>query len=398
MRLRFGDFTIETARYELHRKGAPVPVEPQVFELLAHLIAHRDRVVSQQELFDAVWDGRFVSQSALTTRINAARTAIGDSGRDQILIKTLPRKGYRFTGEVTIEEGQILPAGPLVTGKRPVLHQQIRFRRSPQGIRLAYAQSGKGPPLVKAANWMSHLELDWQSPVWGHWLHALSANHHLTRYDGRGNGLSDRDVPDVSLAAMVSDLEAVVDETQQGSFALLGIGQGASVAIAYAVRHPERVTRLVLYGGYIKGWRARGDLAEIAWRSALGTLIREGWGLDSVAFRQVFTSLFLPDGHPEQMEWYNELQRTAVEPRTALRLHESFGDFDVSELVSKIRVPTLVMHARGDLICPFSAGRALSIGIPGARLFSLESKNHILMEDELAFTQLMTELNGFLNR
>jgi DNA-binding winged helix-turn-helix (wHTH) protein/alpha-beta hydrolase superfamily lysophospholipase len=392
MPIRFADFTIDTARYELRQRGQLVPVEPQVFEVLTYLVTNRDRVISHQELLDAIWDGRAVTQSTLTSRINAARVAIGDSGSRQALIKTLPRKGYRFMGDVASTPD----VEPQPVSRRAAASQHIRFCQTPHGIRLAYAQSGKGPPLVKAANWMSHLELDWQGPVWGHWLQALSGNFLLTRYDGRCNGLSDRQATDVSLSSMVSDLEAVVEETQNSSFSLLGIGQGAAVAIAYTVKNPARVKHLVLYGGYVKGWRARGDLAEIAWRTALGTLIREGWSQNSVAFRQIFTSLFIPGGTPQHMEWYNELQRITVDPLTALKLHESFGEFDVSDMLPEVRVPTLVIHARGDVICPFAAGRVLSLGIPGARLVSLESNNHILMEDEPAFAQLVAEVEEFL--
>ncbi len=394
MQLSFNEFTIDTQRHELRRKGKLVAIEPQVFDLLAYLMANRERAVTHDELFDAIWQGRLVSLSTLTSRINAARAAIGDSGASQILIKTLPRKGYRFTGDVVPMPDVVPPDIP----KHSPAGQRIQFCQAMNGVRLAYAQSGEGPPLLKAANWMSHLELDWNGAVWGHWLRALSANNRLTRYDGRGNGLSDRDAPDVSFEAMLSDLEVIADRTQQTPFALLGIGQGAAIAIAYAAKHADRVSRLILYGGYIKGWRARGDLAEMAWRHALGTLIREGWGQDHVAFRQVFTSLFLPGGDPQGMNSYNELQRIAVDPMTALRLHESFGDFDVSKLVSGVKAPTLVMHARGDLICPFSAGRALSMGIPGARFVGLESRNHILLEHERAFAQAISEIGDFLER
>lgn len=392
MRFRFGPYVIDADRFELRHEHELVDVEPQVFELLSFLIRHRDRVVGHEELFEAVWDGRIVSLSTLTSRINAARVAIGDNGTKQAFIKTVARKGYRFAGEVVPVE-DIAEKPPF--GPRTAVSQEIRFCTSKDNVRLAYASSGSGPLLLKAANWMSHLEFEWQSPVWGHWIHALSQRYRLTRYDGRGNGLSDREATDVSLEAMVSDLEAVADAVGTQTFPLLGIGQGCATAISFAARHPDRVSKLILYGGYVRGWRARGDLREIAWRTALGTLIREGWGKDTNAFRQVFTSMFLPGGSPEQMEWYNELQRMTVHPETALHLHESFGDFNVSDILPKVKAPTLVLHSRDDVVCPFHAGLALAAGIPGARIVGLDSVNHILLEHEPAFARLIDEIATF---
>jgi DNA-binding winged helix-turn-helix (wHTH) protein/alpha-beta hydrolase superfamily lysophospholipase len=393
MPFAFGHYVVDPERFELRRGPDIVEIEPQVFELLCVLIKNAERVVSQDEMFETVWGGRIVSTSTLTSRINAARVAIGDNGTEQKYIKTIPRKGYRFIGKL-VEQRQ----GASEPSAKPHIArvaQEIRFCTSADSTRIAYAVSGTGPPLLKAANWMSHLEFDWDSPVWSHWIAALSRRHKLVRYDGRGNGLSDRKPDNLSLDAMVSDLEAVAAELGDGKFPLMAVGQGCSTAIAYAVRHPHRVSRLILYGGYIRGWRARADFREVAWRTALGTLIREGWGQETPAFRQIFTSLFLPGGSPEQMNWYNELQRMTVDPEMAEQLHHAFGDFDVSALLPKVKVPTLVMHAREDVICPFSAGLALAQGIPGARFVPLESSNHILLPDERAFSRLISELEGF---
>jgi hypothetical protein len=209
------------------------------------------------------------------------------------------------------------------------LTQQIRYCSTPDGIRLAYALSGEGIPIVRAAHWMSHLELDWESPVWGHWTEAMSAHNTFVRYDQRGNGLSERDVTDVSFEAMVSDLESVVDAAGFRRFFLLGISQGCAVSIAYAVRHPERVAGMILYGGFAKGWRKRGEAAEIAKRAAMGALMRDGWGQQDPVFRQMFTSLFIPEAAPEQMNWYNELQRSTVSPAIAHAIYEAGGVIDV---------------------------------------------------------------------
>ena len=276
------------------------------------------------------------------------------------------------------------------------MQQEIRFCTSSDGVRLAYATAGQGPPLVKTANWLNHLEFDWESPLWRPFLDALTARHRLLRYDERGNGLSDWDVEDISFEAMVRDLETVVDEAGLERFALLGMSQGCPVSIAYAVRHPERVSRLVLYGGYAKGWKHRGSPEDVEHDRALLTLIRQGWGRDNPAFRQIFTSLFLPDGTPEQVRWFNELQRITASPENAVRLMEAFGEIDVVRLLPEVRVPTLVLHCRDDARIPFEAGRAMASRIPGARFVPLDGRNHLMLEHERAWSRFVEEVSAFL--
>jgi pimeloyl-ACP methyl ester carboxylesterase/DNA-binding SARP family transcriptional activator/class 3 adenylate cyclase/tetratricopeptide (TPR) repeat protein len=273
--------------------------------------------------------------------------------------------------------------------------QDIRQCTTRDGVQLAYAVSGKGPPLVRAAHWMSHVEQDWNSPVWGHWLKGLSARHTLVRYDERGNGLSDWDVADLSFDSMVADLEDIVDAAGLRQFCLLGVSQSCAVSIAYAARHRERVTGLILYGGYAQGWRARGNEPEIRRREAMGTLIRDGWGQQDPVFRQLFTSLFIPGASQEQMDWFNELQRQTVSPHNAERFHEAFGRIDVTALLPRIAVPTLVVHARDDRVVPLEAGAALAQAIPGARMVVLDSANHILLDHEPAFRQFLDEVERF---
>jgi DNA-binding winged helix-turn-helix (wHTH) protein len=290
---RFSGYSLDLDRRELRCNAGLIDVGPQVFDLLVYLIRNRDRVVSKDDLLDAVWEGRVVSESTLTSRINAARRAIGDTGADQALIKTIARKGFRFIGEVEESAKSPPQASPVgVEEAARGLRQEIQFCAAPDGARIAYAVVGKGPPLVKTANWLNHLEYDWQSPVWGHVLRAFAARYRLIRYDERGNGLSDWDVEDISFEAFVSDLETVVDANGLERFPLLGVSQGCAVSIAYAVRHPERVSKLVLYGGYTRGRRRRGQQgADQA--DALLTLMRQGWGQDNPAFRQMYTSLFV---------------------------------------------------------------------------------------------------------
>jgi class 3 adenylate cyclase/pimeloyl-ACP methyl ester carboxylesterase len=290
-------------------------------------------------------------------------------------------------------------AAPAASAPLPatLYEQEIQFCTTPDDVQLAYARTGSGPPLVKTGNWMTHLEFDFESPIWRGLYRELSRDRTLIRYDARGNGLSDRDVEDVSLDLFVGDLETVVDAAGLERFALLGISQGCAVSIAYAVRHPERVSHLVLFGGYPVGWAKRArSTAEKEQGQAMLTLMRLGWGQENPAFRQLFTSQFIPDGTKEQADWFNELQRVSTSPDDAVRNTVANGDTDVSALLAQVSVPTLVMHAREDARVPFDQGRRLAAGIPGARFVSLASRNHLILEDEPAFPRFLQEIRAFL--
>jgi len=394
---RFDSYSIDVDRRELRRGTVLIEIGPQVFDLLVYLIRNRERVVSKDDLLDAIWKGRIVSESTLTSRINAARRAIGDTGADQNLIKTIARKGFRFTGEVEEGERALLQAfGERAEAAAPSLRQEVQFCTAADGVRIAYAVVGNGPPLVKTANWLNHLEYDWQGPIWSHLLRAMAARYRLVRYDARGNGLSDWDVSDISLDAFVSDLETVVDAVGLEKFSLLGISQGCAVSIAYAVRHPERITRLVLYGGYARGRRKRGQLSEIAQADALATLIRAGWGQANPAYRQIFTSRFIPGATPEQALWFNELQRITTTPDNAARIRGALDDMDVTGLLASVRAPTLVLHCRNDAVQPFEEGRRMAAGISGSRFLALEGGNHLILEHEPAWRRFLDEITHFL--
>ena len=275
------------------------------------------------------------------------------------------------------------------------MQQTIRFVKAPDGVRLAVGVSGSGSPLVKSANWLSHLEFDWQSPVWRHWFLFLSESHQLIRYDPRGCGLSDWDVEDLSQEAQLADLEAVIDASGLDRFPLLGISQGGATCIEYAVRHPERVTQLVLYGAYAEGWAQRGDESQRA-GMALIELIRQGWWQDNPAFRQLFGSLFIPDASAEQVRWFSDLMRTTTRPLIAARIFESFGGINVRACLPQVCVPTIVIHARGDARIPLEQGRLLASEIPGASFVTLESRNHILIEAEPAWQRFRETFAAFV--
>lgn len=279
----------------------------------------------------------------------------------------------------------------------PTPKQQIRFCTSADSVRIAYSTTGDGPPLVKAANFLSHLEFDWGSPVWRHWMTELSRDHTFVRYDTRGCGLSDWDVPELSFEAWVRDLEAVVNATGLEKFALFGMSQGASIAIAYAVRHRERVSHLILHGAYARG-RLKHSVTPRQREEAetMVKLAELGWGKDNPAFRQFFTTQFIPDGTPEQHRWFNELERVSTSPENAARFMRVMNEIDVTALAPLVSCPTLVLHSNRDARVAFEEGRLVAGLIPGARFVPLDSRNHILLEHEPAWRHWLDEVRSFL--
>ncbi len=274
--------------------------------------------------------------------------------------------------------------------------QKIRFCMAEDSVRIAYATVGEGEPLIKAANWLTHLELDWDAPIWSPLFRQLARDHQLVRYDERGNGLSDWDVDDLSFEAFVADLESVVDAVGEERFALLGISQGAAVSIEYAIRHPERVSKLILFGGYPAGWRIDASKATIREREAILTLTATGWGQDNPAYRQIFSSTFMPNATPEELEWFNEFQRVTTSPENAVKFLSAFGDIDVRHQLAKLTVPTLVIHSRGDQRIPMEIGLELATTIPNAEFVGLESENHLLLGREPASDDFVAAIRRFL--
>lgn len=281
-------------------------------------------------------------------------------------------------------------------GTATLPQQTVRHCTARDGTRLAYSSVGDGPPLVKTANWLNHLEHDFESPVWRHWLQELTNGHCLVRYDERGNGLSDWDTPELSFGSFVDDLETVVDAAGLDRFDLLGISQGVAVAIAYSLRHPGRVRRMVLYGGYSRGWRKRLMGDDLARRDAMVTLTRTGWGQDNPAFRQVFTNIYIPEATATQASWFNEVQRLSTSPANAALLMEVFAQIDVADLLPRVSVPTLVAHASDDQAVPFPCGEELAREIPGAQFLPLDGHNHILLEGERAWPVFVRGMRQFL--
>jgi DNA-binding winged helix-turn-helix (wHTH) protein/pimeloyl-ACP methyl ester carboxylesterase len=390
---RFGPFDLDVCERRLSRGGEVIPLRLKVFDTLRVLVENAGRLVTKQELLDTVWPETTVEENNLNHNVSVLRKALGDRATGQEYIETVPRVGYRFVAPVETAVSLGTPATTAAARAR----QEIRYCTTSDGVRLAYAGIGTGPPLVKASNWLTHLDFEWGSPIWRHWYRALSLHHRLVRYDERGNGMSQRDVPDVSFETWVRDLETVVDAAGLDRFPLLGISRGGPIAIAYAVKHPERVTHLVLYGAFAAGLNHIGSPTQIEARRALVSLIRLGWGLSNPAFCKIFTCRFIPEATPEHERWLDELQRVSTSPENAARLMERDDNIDVRPLLSQVKMPTLVIHCDRDVAVPATQGRQLAAEIPEARYVSLPSANHLMLETEPAWSLFLEELGLFLN-
>ncbi len=287
------------------------------------------------------------------------------------------------------------PGGLTASGLRS---QRIAFCEAPDGTKIAYATLGSGPPLLKAANWLTHLEFDWTSPIWGKCFAEIARDRRFIRYDERGCGLSDWDVDNLGFDAFVEDLEAVADKLELERFPLLGISQGAAVCVEYAVRHPERVSGLILVGGYAAGWRHMVSAEEKARREAVRALTELGWGTDNPAYRHIFSQTFMPDAGPQELAWFDEFQRLTTSPGNAARFQDAFGEIDVRDRLGAVRAPTIVLHSKDDLRIPLDMGRALASGIPDAQFVPLDSRNHVLVDYEPAWRTCMQAIREFLDQ
>jgi pimeloyl-ACP methyl ester carboxylesterase len=277
------------------------------------------------------------------------------------------------------------------------MKQQIRYCTTSDGVRIAYAATGEGTPIIRTAHWLTHLQHDFTSQVWKHVMIGLARNHRLVRYDPRGEGMSQRSCADISFEGWMRDLEAVADATAFPKFALFGCSQGAATAVAYAIRHPERVSHLILYGGFARGIMARGQAEEARPLLELAkALIHQGWGRRHPAHRQWFTTTFLPEGSADQYRWFNKLQKVSASPEVAARHLEVAAHMDISAMLPKVRVPTLVLHCRDDCLVPFEYGEELAAAIPGATLVPLDGANHLFLADSPAHRDFIHAVYDFL--
>ena len=396
---RFNQCTLDTERYQLNLRDNAVSVEPLVFDLLVYLVENRERVLSREELLDNLWEGKVVTDSALGARIKDVRKAVQDSGSKQAVIKTFHGRGYQFIAETT-EATAILSALEIQMSSKVEIgladQSPVRFCSSVDGVSIAHAIVGEGYPLVAVGSWMSHLEEDWSNPMWGHYISNLAQDFKVIRYDQRGNGMSDWDNVDISFDRMVEDLKAVIDCYNYEKVALFGPSQAASVSIAFARQFPGKVSHLILYGAYSRGRCKRGNPEGIEESKALVTLIRQSWGRDNPVVRQMMTSLFMPEASLEESTWFNEFQKTCGPGENLARFRELFDNIDVSNLLAEINIPTLVIQCVGDSVAPLSEGKLIASRIPGAKLVTLNSKNHMVFEKEPGFKRFLDAVHDFM--
>ncbi|HSK61175.1 MAG TPA: alpha/beta fold hydrolase [Actinomycetospora sp.] len=376
MRYVFGEHTVDIARAEIRGPHGPVHVEPQVLDVIGVLLAHRDRVVGRTELLDTVWGDRFVSESALSSRIKAARRAVGDDGTRQAVIRTVHGRGYRWVAPVLEGDGAAGEESAAVAAEPPEeaavddvdggLEQTIRFARR-GGTSLAYATVGHGPPLVIGGWWMSQLELNWAIPTFRAFLTALARRRTVVSYDRPGRGLSGGALA-LDLDGEVETLVRVVDALGGRPVSVFGSSSAGPVAAAFAARRPELVDRLVLYGTYADG----AAVAPAAVRRQLVDLVAAHWGLGS----RVLTDLFLPDGTADERDAFVAFQRASGPAGFAAQALEATYSFDVRDELPRITAPTLVVHRRRDRAIAPRLGREIAASVPDARFVALEGSEH----------------------
>jgi pimeloyl-ACP methyl ester carboxylesterase/DNA-binding winged helix-turn-helix (wHTH) protein len=389
----FSNYFLDVDERRLLRDNEELRLRGKLFDTLRVLVENAGKLVRKDAFMESVWPDSVVEDNNLDYCISQLRKLF----HPEKYIETVPRHGYRFVARVrniVSATSQAVQAGGQPT--IPLPRQDVRFSITEDGVRLAWASTGEGPPLVKASNWLTHLDFEWGSPIWQHWWTELSTHHRLIRYDERGNGMSQRDVPHVSFDTWVRDLETVVDAAGLDRFSLLGISRGGAIAIAYTVKHPERVNKLVLYGAFPMGLYHYGSLEELEARRALISLTRLGWGLHDAAFCRMFTNRFMPNSTPVHENWFDDLQRVSTSAENAARLMDVDSAIDVRGLLRQVQVPTLVLHCDRDKVVSPEHGRQLAAEIPNARYASIPSANHLLLAEEPAWEILLREFSGFM--
>jgi DNA-binding winged helix-turn-helix (wHTH) protein len=388
-RLCFDRFTLDLQRCALLRGQEEIRLRPKSLDVLRYLAEHPGRLVSKEQLIQAIWPGVAVTDDSLVQCIRDVRKALSDDPHR--IIRTVPRRGYLFAAAVSEEI-----VSPPLSGDS-ARDQEITFCRTPDGVNIAVASAGRGKPLIFHSTWLNHIEYEWQHPVRAPLLHFLANRFRLLRFDVRGVGLSDRDAADISFEGFGRDLETVFDALDLRCPALIGIAPGAPIAIAHAVRHPERVSKLVLHGAYALGRNRRHSPQQREMADALIALMQQGWGDEHSAFMRMFSTRYLPSGSPEQITLMARLAFLSTSHENALKVMIESCEIDVLDLLPKVSVPTLVLHCQHDSVVPFDEGRRVAMSIPNARFVSLESENHIPLPGEPAWAKFTAELAAFLS-
>jgi pimeloyl-ACP methyl ester carboxylesterase/DNA-binding winged helix-turn-helix (wHTH) protein len=397
----FGNFELDPVHRRLCLDGRPIPVEPRAFALLCYLVEHRDRVVPRSELLGEVWAGEPATDAALATGLRAVRVSLGDTGRQQQFVRTVHRRGYQFVASTTTATAgtnapRTTPAEQAATETAAGTRDVIRFCRTADGTRIAWAATGAGPPLVKSANWLSRIDLERTATFATHWFDGLTRGRQLIRYDERGGGLSDW-TSSFTLDEWIEDLDAVVDAAGLDRFPLLGVAQGSPLAIAYAALRPERVSRLILNAAYARGRLARAREAADQDEAALDLrLSLAGWYGNDSSFQRFLGAQFFAGSTPERWDEFTSYQRQTVSVANGARFLEAQSRMDVADLARQVNCPTLITHSRDDPRVPVSEAIELADLIPDSRLVVLDGSNQLLTADEPAWPTFLTELYAFL--
>lgn len=389
-----GQAEVRPSTREILCGGRSLIVEPLAMQVLVVLARANMGVVSRDDLIQRCWGGRIVTEDAVTRVLSKVRR-MGDEFCDGAFsLQTIRSVGCRL-----IVGGAGTPArmNTETSAGRPHEKQRVAFRRARDGVKLAYSRIGAGPPLVRTPNWHGHLDYEIENPLWRHWIAELSSRNTLLRYDQRGTGMSDWNIPELSFDLLLDDFAAVLDAAGLSRFDLLAISQGTLLAVAFAARFPERVNRLVVINGFASGWRHSQDPHHIESWDAMCTLIRAGWGKNSLALRQVYTSQFLPDGTHDQWDAWNEFQERSASAENAYHILQMFGSVDVSGLLSQVQAPTLVMHCGDDQLVSPERGSFIASMIPGAEFVALDGRNHLPQPQDASWPQIQHELRRFLS-
>jgi pimeloyl-ACP methyl ester carboxylesterase len=388
----FGNYLLDLDERTLLRDNEDIRLRGKLFDTLRVLVENAGKLVRKDAFMESVWPDSVVEDNNLDYCISQLRKLFHPAK----YIETVPRHGYRFVAKVTAPKphGRLIPLEPAVQSSS-VPDQQIEFFTTSDGVRIAYNVAGQGPVLVRTIHWLNHLDFEWKTPLRRQWLSEIMQHNVLVRYDQRGSGLSDWNITDFSFERTVQDFEELVDAAGLEKFAILGGCQGAAVGIAYAVRHPERVTKLIINGTFANGWPAPGPGAQEHLEAML-TLIRSGWGRDNPAFRQLWTTLFRPDVDAVEAAWLNELQRIASSPENAALMIAEFPNIRILDMLPKISCPTLVLHSRDDGAVPVQEGKLIAARIPGARFVELPSRSHMVAPGDAGWEQLVQEFSAFM--
>ena len=387
----FANCILDTERYALSRNGAEIHVEPQVFDVLRLFVENPGALVTIEQLINSVWHGRSISDAAISSRINAARTAVGDNGSAQQVIKTIPRRGFRLVADVK-------RPGETLSNHQKDQMQTVRYAASQDGTHIAYAVTGQGPKILRTGHFLTHLEQDWTNAVWRPYLDRLGDGHSVVRYDQRGTGLSTDTPDDLSIEAQSNDLLAVADAASMERFPLIATSQGVPTAIHFAANHPERVSRMVLYGGFAQGRMKRGDDYSADEANALQTMVRAGWGNPDSAFMVAFNSLFCPTATQEELNSLAKIQLASATPEMAARVRTAIDAIDIMDVISKVKAPTLVIHARHETLNPIAQGRLIASRIRNAEFMEVDSPNHIILPSHPTFDEIISAKLAFIRR